>query len=97
MQSFQDNSKYVTMIKNRPSISLIPEANKRIMAQRLGSQCLIGFTLVSTLSLIGYKYFLETSSLYVNKTKKAFSFESDPYSGTVKCTYNEVPNKQYGF
>ncbi len=97
MQSFQDNSKYVTMVNNRPSVSIVPQANKRIMAQRWGSQAFILFSLVSSLSLIGYKYFLDTSSLYVNKTKKAFSFETDPYTGTVKCSYTDVPNRQHGF
>lgn len=97
MQSFQDNSRYVAMIKNRPSLTLIPAANKRILAQRYGVQGFILLSLASAASIIGYKYFLDVSSLYVVKTKKSFSFESDPYSGKVKCNFTEVPNKQFGF
>ncbi len=97
MQTFQDNSTFVTMIKNRPSISVVPSVNKRILAQRWGITGAILFGVTSSLSLIAYKYFLDVSSLYVVKTKKAFTFESDPLSGKVKCNYTEVPNKQYGF
>jgi hypothetical protein len=97
MQSFQDNSRFVTMVNNRPNLSIIPPVNKRILAQKWGVQGFILFSITSVISLIGYKYFLDVSSLYVNKTKKSFSFESDPYSGKVKCNFTEVPNKQYGF
>ena len=96
MQSFQDNSRFVTMINNRPNVSIVPPVNKRILAQKVG---LTGFMLFGTftvMSLISYKYFLDISSLYLVKTKKAFTFDSDPYSGKVKCNYTEVPNKQYG-
>lgn len=97
MQSFQDNSVFVTMIKNRPNVSIVPPANKRIIAQKWGitAAIMLGFT--SYLSIVAYKYFLDFSSLYVVKTKKAFTFESDPFTGKVKCNYTEVPNKQYGF
>jgi len=97
MQTFQDNSPFVTMVKNRPSVSIVPPVNKRIIAQRWGAQAFIVFSLASALSIISYKYFLDASSLHVVKTKKAFSFESDPFSGKVKCNVTDVPNKQYGF
>lgn len=97
MQSFQDNSVFVTMIKNRPNLSIVPPINKRILAQKWGITTAIMLGLTSYLSIVAYKYFLDFSSLYVVKTKKAFTFETDPFSGKVKCNYTEVPNKQYGF
>jgi len=97
MQSFQDNSRFVTMIKNRPSVSLVPSINKRILAQRWGIQGLILAGITSYACIVGYKYSTDLLSLYLVKTKKSFSFESDAYSGKVKCNYTEVPNKQYGY
>lgn len=97
MQSFQDNSLFVTMIKNRPSATLVPSVNKRILAQKWGVQGLILAGITSYVCIVGYKYFTDVSSLYLVKTKKSFSFESDAYSGKVKCNYTEVPNKQYGY
>ncbi len=48
-------------------------------------------------AIVLYKYFVENSSLYLIKTTKKFNFESDPYTGKVKCTYTDVPNKQHGY
>lgn len=97
MQSFQDSAPFMYMIKNKPSLSLIPAVNKRILAQRWGitGAIFIGYT--SIFSLVVYKYFLDVASLELVKTKKSFSFESDPFSGKVKCNYTDIPNKQYGF
>ena len=86
MQNFQDNSRFITMIKNRPALSMIPPINKRIIAQRIGISGFILFGITSLLTLISYEYFVDASSLYLVKTKKAFSFESDPYTGKVKCS-----------
>jgi hypothetical protein len=97
MQNFQDNTKYVEMIRTRPALNLIPTANKRILGQRVGITGAILFGLTSTISLLLYKYYLDGSSLYLIKTEKKFNFESDPYSGKVKCNYTEVPNRQHGF
>lgn len=97
MQSFQDSAPFIKMIKNRPSISIVPSINKRILAQRYGitGAIFIGWTAV--FSFIAYKYFLDVASLELVKTKKQFSFESDPFTGKVKCNYTDVPNRQHGF
>ena len=87
MQNFQDNSKFINMIKNRPELTAIPAANKRILAQKVGITGFIMFGLVSLSSLLAYKYFVDASSLHLVKTRKAFTFESDPYTGKVKCSY----------
>jgi hypothetical protein len=97
MQTFQDNSIFANMIKNRPSLSIVPPVNKRILAQKWGITAVIMVGITSYLSIVATKFFLDFSSLYVVKTKKAFTFETDPFSGKVKCNYTEVPNKQYGF
>jgi hypothetical protein len=74
MQNFQDNRPFVAMINNRPSLSIIPSVNKRILAQKWGIQGMAYFSIASILSIIGYKYLLDASSLYVVKSKKAFTF-----------------------
>lgn len=97
MQSFQDNKPFMSMIKNRPSLSIIPPINKRIVAQKWAVSGAILLGLTTYFYIVGSKFFLDASSLYVTKTKKAFTFESDPITGKVKCNYTEVPNKQYGY
>ena len=97
MHRFPDNSKYTAMVLNRPSLNLIPESNKRILAQGLGIRTMILGGIASLSYIVLYKYFVENSSLYLIKTKKKFNFESDPYTGKVKCTYTDVPNKQYEY
>ena len=47
MQNFQDNSKFISMIKNRPELAAIPAVNKRIIAQKVGITGFIMFGLVS--------------------------------------------------
>jgi hypothetical protein len=85
--NFQDNRVFAAMVKNRPTIAQVPAINKRILAQKIGTNAFffLGLTTIGTLIL--YKYFMDASSLYVVKTRKSFSFESDPYSGKVKCSY----------
>lgn len=97
MQSFQDSTPFINMIKNRPTLSLVPSINKRILAQRWGvtGAIFIGYTAI--FSFIAYKYFLDIASLELVKTKKQFTFESDPFTGKVKCNYFDAPNKLYGF
>ena len=97
MEKFQDNSKYFNMIKNKPSLSLIPEANKRLLAQGLGIRVAILSGIGFFGSTVLYKYFIDNTSLYLTKTKKEFSFESDPYTGKVKCDYTDVSNRQHGY
>lgn len=97
MDKFQDNSKYFNMINNKPSLSLIPQANKRLLAQGLGIRVAILSGIGSFASIVLYKYFIDNSSLYLTKTKKEFSFESDLYSGKVKCNYKDIPNRQHGY
>ena len=67
MQTFQDNSKLVAMIKNRPSLSVIPPINKRIMASRLGFVTIgyVGFASIA--SLVAYKFGVDQLSLYLTK------------------------------
>lgn len=94
---FTDETKYLNMIKNRPAASLIPTANLRVISQRRGFNffgvAVFGLTLLG-ISLNQYR---EVVSLRQIQSRKKFEFTSDPYSGAVHCTYNEVPYKQCGY
>lgn len=92
-----DETRYLNMIKNRPSVSLIPAASKKILASTSGTN-LFGATIFAAI-LFG-SWWNQTRELWSYKlypTRKRFTFKSDPYSGTVNCTYQDVPYKQCGF
>lgn len=85
--NIQDNSKFEQMVKNRPSASVLPSINKRLLAQYLGrsSFSVASFALIGGIFL--YKFALNANSGPFLKSRKSFNFESDPYSGKVRCTH----------
>jgi hypothetical protein len=85
------------MIKNRPALSTLPKVNNSVMGQQLGFKAGISAGLFGFAAILIYKIYLNNFSLELYKTKKQFAFESDPYSGKVRCSYTEVPNRQHGF
>lgn len=82
-----DNAKFERMVQNRPSASILPSVNRRLIAQYQGRTIFA----VGTLGLLGtillYKFFLNANSRPFLKSRKTFRWESDPYSGQVRCTY----------
>lgn len=85
------------MINNRPGLHLISAANKRVLAQRTGTKIFsIGF-FAFTLLGIAVNSYQENHSLSLFDTRKKFTFKSDPYSGTVKCSTEEVAYRQHGY
>jgi hypothetical protein len=62
------------MINNRPSLSLLPKTNKRILGQSVAMKGMIYGSILSFFSIILFKYFQDTQSLNLIKTRKQFSF-----------------------
>jgi len=97
MTNIPDNSKFEAMVKNRPSLSIIPSVNKRIISQYIGRNI---FTL-SAIFVLGItltnKFWNSTFPDRYLKTKKSYNFEFDPYSGKVSCIYNEVRNNIHDY
>lgn len=95
--SFTDETRFINMIRNRPSLNLIAHANRRILAQKTGTHLfalsIVGATLLGLL----VNQYQEGHSLSLYNTRKSFSFKSDPYSGTVKCNSQDVPYRQHGY
>jgi hypothetical protein len=92
-----DNSKFEQLVKNRPPVSILPAINKRLVGQRL-ARTAYSVTIFGLMgSILLYKFWLNANSAPFLKSRKSYSFESDPYSGKVRCTYNEVPNYQHGY
>jgi hypothetical protein len=92
-----DNTKFENMVRNRPPLSILPAINKRILSQSLARSifAVSAFGIASTIFV--YKLFINANSAPFLKTRKAFSFEVDPYSGKVNCNYRDVPNYQHGY
>lgn len=92
-----DETRYLNMIKNRPKASLIPAASKRILATTSGTN-MFGVSIFAAV-LLGawWNQARELWSYRLYPTRKRFTFKSDPYSGTVNCTYHDAPYKQCGF
>lgn len=97
MASFVDNTRFVNMIKNKPSLDAIPLPNRRILAQRT-------YTNVFVLAWVGLTFagllldqYREKKSLSLYNTRKQFVFRSDPYSSTVNCQYRDAPYKQLDY
>ena len=86
----QDNSKFEQMVRNRPSATL--PVNKRLVAQYYGRSAFAGVSFALISGIFIYKLILNANSGPFLKNRKSFSFESDPYSGKVRCNYNEAPN-----
>jgi hypothetical protein len=70
MEKFQDNSKYVNMIKNRPSLGLVPLPNKALLGGRYAISFVIVGTLASLGSILLYKWSINELSLPLLKTRK---------------------------
>lgn len=87
LTGFTDESKYVRMIKNRPSVSLIPPPNRRILAQWVGTN-VFGFSILAAIlgGIVLMEYRNQLSFRFYD-TRKRFHFKSDPYSGNVSCSY----------
>ena len=92
-----DNAKFERMVQNRPPVSILPAVNRRLLAQykartifAVGAFSLLGLILM-------HKFFLNANSRPFLKSRKTFRWESDPYTGQVRCTYQEVPNDQHNY
>ena len=85
------------MIKNRPPLSSIPPINKRILGQHLARNLFFQTAILLTGTIFLYKFYTNVNSAPLLKTRKSFSFEADPFSGKVSCSFKEVPNYQHGF
>jgi hypothetical protein len=70
MEKFQDNSRYISMIKNRPSLGLVPLPNKALLGGRYAISFVILGTIGSLGSLLLYKWSTNELSLSLLKTKK---------------------------
>ena len=92
-----DNSKFEQMVKNRPPQNILPPVNKRLIAQYFGRNIYF----VSAFGLFGliflHKFYLNANSGPYIKSRKAYTFESDPYSGKVSCNFRDVPNYPHGY
>ena len=97
LMNVQDNTIFENMVKNRPAASVIPSVNKRLLAQRFARTGFAVTVVGLTASIFLYKFWLNANSGPFLKTKKAYKFEADPYTGKVKCNYREVPNYQHGY
>lgn len=95
--TFTDETRYLNMIRNRPSVSVVPRPNQRIIAQRTGTNLIAFLGLASILGGIIFNQTREMFSYNLYPTRKRFIFKSDPYSGTVSCTYHDAPYKQCGY
>lgn len=94
---FTNEAKYLKMIKNRPALHLISSANNRVLAQRTGTKIFSIGILAFTLLGIAVNSYQENHSLSLFDTRKKFTFKSDPCSGTVKCSTQEIPYRQHGY
>ena len=92
-----DNSKFQQMVKNRPPLSILPAPNKRLISQYMARTSFTVGVLAFAGSIFVYKFWLNAHSSFFLKSRKSFSFETDPYSGKVNCNYKEVPNNQHGY
>ncbi len=75
------------MVKNRPPLSSIPPINKKVVSQFLARNLFTQAALLLTGTIFLYKFYANVNSAPLVKTRKAFSFESDPYSGKVSCNF----------
>lgn len=92
-----DNSKFEQMVRNRPPLSILPTVNKRVISQYLARNLYMGGAFALTCSIFLYKFWINTNSSPVLKTRKNFRFQADPYSGKVSCDFADAPNYQHGY
>ena len=92
-----DNSKFEQMVKNRPSASILPSINKRLLSQFLGRSSFATASFVLFGGIFIYKFMLNANSGPFLKSRQSFNFEADPYSGKVRCTHQSVPNYEHGY
>jgi len=97
LSGFTDETKYWEMLRNRPNPSIIPSPNRRLLAQRIGSNTLINLALIGILLGLTVTQAKELFSWKLNPTRKVFEFKSDPMTGAVSCTYQEKVYKQEGY
>lgn len=83
-----DNTKFENMVKNRPPLSILPVANKRLLGQRIARTAYATTVFGLLGSVLLYKFWLNANSAPFLRSRKAYTFESDPYSGKVRCSYN---------
>lgn len=87
LMNIPDNSKLEQMVKNHPPAGILPAVNKRLLAQYFGRN-VFGVTAFAALGWIFlYKLDLNLNSGPVLKSRKSYSFEGDPFSGKVRCSY----------
>lgn len=97
LEGFTDESRYLSMFRNRPKASIVPLPNTRILAQRTGTSMVFVLGTIAIFGGLFYNQYRELLSWKVYTTRKRFTFKSDPYSGNVNCTFEEVPYKQSGY
>ncbi len=85
------------MIKNRPKLSAIPLPNNRLLVQGAGTTLFATLVFGSFALALAINATRDMHSLKLYPTRKRFTFKSDPYSGTVNCTYQDVSYKQSGY
>jgi len=92
-----DNSKFERMVSNRPPVSILPTVNKRLISQFTARSLFAAGVLAAFGGIFLYKFFLNANSRPFLKSRKAFRWESDPYTGQVSCTYQEQPNDAHNY
>lgn len=97
MSGYIDNSKYKQMIANRPTLSLIPSIKPKVYGQYLGINWYSFIIFASFLGIAAYKQTNDLTSLRTYNTRKNFSFEADPYSSKVSCSYKDAAYTQQRF
>ena len=85
-----DNSKFESMVKNRPSSSLIPSVNKRLIAQYLGrttfaagSFALLGIIFITTTHPVNHHLYRTRQEL-TNLSKRYTQGHQCPRDGVRK-------------
>lgn len=94
MVKFIDNSVQEAMVRNRPSLSIIPPANKKLYLPRIAVNTSLSVVVVSFVGMFAYQFITGSLSYPLYNTRKEFQFKSDPYSGEVSCQYRDITYKQ---
>jgi hypothetical protein len=89
-----DNSKYKEMIRKRPALNLLAKPNTRVLTNALGMNVFVTFVAVSIFGIVLYKQMLGLNATYIFDQRKQFTFEVDPFSNKVHCTWKDVPYTQ---
>ena len=97
MSGYIDNSKYKQMIANRPLLSILPSVKPKVYSQYLGLNWYALIVVSSILGIAAYKQSNDLTSMKTYNTRKNFSFEADPYSSKVSCSFKDAPYTQQKF